>query len=79
MMKRFCPHYAIILLNKPYDEVLGAAQITERTSISCQKLSKVVKCCQMLSNVVNYCQMWSKVVKSHQKSSKVIKSCHKLS
>ena len=28
--------------NKPYDEVLGAAQFTERTSISCQKLSKVV-------------------------------------
>ena len=25
--------------NKPYDEALGAAQFTERTSISCHKLS----------------------------------------
>ena len=32
--------------NKPYDEVLGAAQFTECTSISCQKLSKIVKICQ---------------------------------
>ena len=38
-------------LNKSYDEVLGAAQFKERTSISCQKLSKVVKSCQKLSKV----------------------------
>ena len=29
--------------NKPYDEVLGTAQFTERTSISCQKLTKLSK------------------------------------
>ena len=29
--------------NKPCDEVLGAAQFTERTMHKCQKLSKVVK------------------------------------
>ena len=46
--------------NKPYDEVLGAAQFTERT------MSKVVKSCQKLS----------KVVKSCQKLSKAVKSCH---
>ena len=55
--------------NKPYDEVLGAAQFTERTSISCQKLSNVVKSGQKLL----------KVVKSCQKLSKVVKSCYKLS
>ena len=37
--------------NKPYDKVLGAAQFTERTSISCHKLSKVVKSCHKLSKV----------------------------
>ena len=58
--------------NKPYDEVLGAAQFTERTSISCQKLSKVVKSCQKLSKVVKSCQ---NVVKRCQKLSKVVKSC----
>ena len=46
-------------LNKPYDEVLGAAQFTERTSISCQKLSKVVKSCQKLSKVVISCHKLS--------------------
>ena len=35
--------------NKPYNEVLGAAQFAERTSISCKKLSKVVISCQKLS------------------------------
>ena len=45
-----------IKINKPYDEVLGAAQFTERTSISCQKLSKVVKSCQKLSKVVKSCK-----------------------
>ena len=56
-------------VNKPCDEVLGAAQFTEHTMRQCQKLSKVVKSCQELS----------KVVKSCQKLSKVVKSCHKLS
>ena len=49
-------------LNKPYDEVLGAAQFTERTSISCQKLtklSKVVKSCQKLPKVVKSCHKLS--------------------
>ena len=54
--------------NKPYDKVLGAAQFTERTSVCCQKLSKVVK----------ICKNWSKYVKICQKLSKVVKSCHKL-
>ena len=45
--------------NKPYDEVLGAAQFTEQTSISCQKLSKVVKSCQKLSKAVKGCQKLS--------------------
>ena len=64
--------------NKPYDEVLGAAQFTERTSVSGQKLSKIVKNCQKLSKVVKSCQKLSKVVKSCQKLSKVVKSCQKL-
>ena len=55
--------------NKPYDEVLGAAQFTERTSISCQKLSNVVKSCQKLT----------KAVKSCHKLLKSFKSCQKLS
>ena len=55
--------------NKPYDEVLGAAQITERRSISCQKLSKIVKSCQKLSKVVISCHKLSKVVKSCQQLS----------
>jgi len=58
-----------LLKNKPYDEVLGAAQFTERTSISCQELSKVVKSCQKLSKVVKSCQKLSKVIKSYQKLS----------
>ena len=75
--------------NKPYDEVLGAAQFTEYTMHqlskdvkSCQKLSKVVKSCQKLSKVVKSCQKLSKVVKSCQKLSKVViscQSCQKLS
>ena len=32
-----------------YDEVLGAAQFTERSSISCQKMSKAVISCHKLS------------------------------
>ena len=31
--------------NEPYDEDLGAAQFPEDTSISCKKLSIVVKSC----------------------------------
>ena len=68
--------------NKPYDEVLGAAQFTKHISISCQKMSKVVKAvksCQELSEVVKSCQKLSKFVISCQKLSKVVKSCHKLS
>ena len=37
--------------NKPYNEVLGAAQFTERTMQQCQKLSKVVISCHKLSLV----------------------------
>ena len=36
------PITCIRLYNKPCDEVLGAAQFTERTMHKCQKLSKVV-------------------------------------
>ena len=64
--------------NKPYVEVLGAAQFTERKSISCQKLSKVVKSCQKLPKVFESCQKFSKVAKSCQKLPKAVKSCHKL-
>ena len=35
--------------NKPCDEVLGAAQFTERTMHQCQKMSKVVISCHKLS------------------------------
>ena len=52
--------------NKPCDEVLGAAQVTERTVHKCQKLSKDVKSCQQLSTVVKSCQKLSKVVNSCQ-------------
>ena len=70
----------IVHLNKPYDEVLGAAQFTESINVKiCRNVSKVVKSCQKLSKVVKSCQKLSKVVKSCQKLSKVVISCHKLS
>ena len=48
-----------IHINKPYDEVLGAAQFTESTSISCQKLQKGFKGCQKVSKGVERCHKLS--------------------
>ena len=42
-------------LNKPCDEVLGAAQFKESTMHKCRKLSTVVKSCQKLSKAVKSC------------------------
>ena len=47
IFKQFLKH--IYDINKPCDEVLGAAQFTEQTMHNCQKLSKVVKSCHKLS------------------------------
>jgi len=53
------------IINKPYDEVLGAAQHTKHVQV-CQCMSTHVNACQRMSTHVNACQCMSKHVNRDQ-------------